>query len=64
MGRLKGVICDTGIGSSSRWQHKKALNSLISNMLDKEFKVVIIEIQRWRKEWKNSVRPLIKRKNI
>lgn len=44
MGRLKGVICDTRIGSSSRGQHKKALNSLISTMLDKEFKVMISKI--------------------
>lgn len=44
MRRFKGMIQNSRIGSSSRWQYKKTLNSLISNMLDKELKAMISKI--------------------
>ena len=34
---------------------EKELNEMeISNMSDKEFKVIILKIRTWREEWKNS----------
>ena len=33
----------------------------VSNMTDREFKVMITKILNLRKEWKTSVRPLTKR---